>query len=165
LEDASSRTIFVANVHFGATKDSLSRHFNKFGEVLKAFIVTDPATGQPSGSAYIEFTRKEAAENALSLDGTSFMSRILKIVKGSNGQNQEAASSMSWSRGGRFTRAPSYFRGGAVRGRSVVRGGGRSMQWKRDSADTGNNNNVAPNNARSLTYVRAESKSDGVAND
>jgi len=39
------------------------------------------------------------------------------------------------------------------------------MQWKRDSADTGNNNNVAPNNARSLTYVRAESKSDGVAND
>ncbi|EOA30125.1 hypothetical protein CARUB_v10013234mg [Capsella rubella] len=49
LEDASSRTIFVANVHFGATKDSLSRHFNKFGEVLKAIIVTDPATGQPNG--------------------------------------------------------------------------------------------------------------------
>ncbi|CAL9220559.1 unnamed protein product [Arabidopsis halleri] len=160
LEDASSRTIFVANVHFGATKDSLSRHFNKSGEVLKAIIVTDPATGQPSGSAYIEFTRKEAAENALSLDGTSFMSRILKIVKGSNGQQQEAASSMTWPRGGRFTRAPSYFRGGAVRGRSVVRGGARSMQWKRDSADTGNNNN-----ARSLTYVRTESKSDGIAND
>ncbi|CAH8260233.1 unnamed protein product [Arabidopsis lyrata] len=165
LEDASSRTIFVANVHFGATKDSLSRHFNKCGEVLKATIVTDPATGQPSGSAYIEFTRKEAAENALSLDGTSFMSRILKIVKGSNGQQQEAASSMTWPRGGRFARAPSYFRGGAVRGRSVVRGGARSMQWKRDSADTGNNNNVAPNNARSLTYVRTESKSDGIAND
>ncbi|EOA30126.1 hypothetical protein CARUB_v10013234mg [Capsella rubella] len=167
LEDASSRTIFVANVHFGATKDSLSRHFNKFGEVLKAIIVTDPATGQPNGSAYIEFTRKEAAESALSLDGTSFMSRILKIVKGSNGQHQEAASSMTWSRGGRFTRAPAYFRGGAFRGRSVSRGGSRSMQWKRDSADTGNNNTaaVAPNNARSLTYVRTESRSDGNAND
>ncbi|ESQ48765.1 hypothetical protein EUTSA_v10020251mg [Eutrema salsugineum] len=162
LEDASSRTIFVANVHFGATKDSLSRHFNKFGEVLKAVIVTDPATGQPSGSAYIEFTRKEAAENALSLDGTSFMTRILKIVKGSNGQQQEAASSMTWSRAGRFTRAPSYRRGihgGAFRGRSVVRAGARSMQWKRDSAETGNNNIVA----RSLTYVRPESKSDGNA--
>ncbi|XP_010499284.1 PREDICTED: protein gar2-like [Camelina sativa] len=158
LEDASSRTIFVANVHFGATKDSLSRHFNKCGEVLKAIIVTDPATGQPSGSAYIEFTRKEAAENALSLDGTSFMSRILKIVKGSSGQQQEAASSMTWSRGGRFARAPAYFRGGgALRGRSVARAGGRSMQWKRDSSETGNN---APNNARSLTYVRTESKSD-----
>ncbi|VVA97401.1 unnamed protein product [Arabis nemorensis] len=157
LEDASSRTIFVANVHFGATKDSLSRHFNKFGEVLKAVIVTDPATGQPSGSAYIEFTRKEAAESALSLDGTSFMSRILKIVKGSNAQ-QEAAPSMTWPRAGRFTRASSYRRaGGAFRGRSVVRGGARSMQWKRDSAETGNNNNNAPN-PRSLTYVRTESK-------
>lgn len=87
-------------------------------------------------------------------------------MKGSNGQHQETASSMTWSRGGRFTRAPSYLRGGAFRGRSVVRAGARSMQWKRDSADTGNNNTVAvaPNNARSLTYVRTESKSDGNAN-
>uniref|UniRef100_A0A1J3IAP3 Polyadenylate-binding protein 2 n=1 Tax=Noccaea caerulescens TaxID=107243 RepID=A0A1J3IAP3_NOCCA len=159
LEDANSRTIFVANVHFGATKDSLSRHFNKFGEVLKAIIVTDPATGQPSGSAYIEFTRKEAADNALSLDGTSFMTRILKIVKGSNVQQQEAASSMTWPRAGRFARASSYRRGGPYRGRSVVRAGGRSMQWKRDSAETGNNV-VAPS-PRSLTYVRTESRSDG----
>ncbi|CAH2053889.1 unnamed protein product [Thlaspi arvense] len=161
LEDASSRTIFVANVHFAATKDSLSKHFNKFGEVLKAVIVTDPATGQPSGSAYIEFTRKEAAESALSLDGTSFMSRILKIGKGSNGQQQEAASSMTWSRGGRFPRASPYRRGvpgGAFRGRSVVRGGARSMQWTRDS----NNNIVAPT-PRSRTYVRPEAKSDANA--
>ncbi|KAJ9685739.1 hypothetical protein PVL29_017683 [Vitis rotundifolia] len=49
LEDADSRTIFVNNVHFAATKDSLSRHFNKFGEVVKVIIVTDAATGQPKG--------------------------------------------------------------------------------------------------------------------
>ncbi|KAF8081553.1 hypothetical protein N665_0879s0009 [Sinapis alba] len=166
LEDARSRTIFVANVHFGATKDSLSRHFNKFGEVLKAVIVTDPATGQPSGSAYIEFTRKEAADNALSLDGTSFMSRILKILKGSNEQQQEAASSMSWSRAGRYTRASPYRRGipgGAFRGRSVVRAGARSMQWKRDSAETTGNNNVAAPSPRSMTYIRTESQSNGNA--
>ncbi|KAM7508994.1 hypothetical protein LguiA_019447 [Lonicera macranthoides] len=80
-EDADSRTIFVSNVHFAATKDSLSRHFNKFGDVLKVVIVTDAATGQPKGSAYVEFMRKEAAEHALSLDGTSFMSRILKFLE------------------------------------------------------------------------------------
>ncbi|XWS35496.1 hypothetical protein CRYUN_Cryun20dG0002300 [Craigia yunnanensis] len=80
LEDADSRTIFVSNVHFAATKDSLSRHFNKFGGVLKVVIVTDAATGQPKGSAYVEFMRKESADNALSLDGTSFMSRILKSM-------------------------------------------------------------------------------------
>ncbi|CAN6921165.1 unnamed protein product [Brassica oleracea] len=168
LEDARSRTIFVANVvHFGATKDSLSRHFNKFGEVLKAVIVTDPATGQPSGSAYIEFTRKESAESALSLDGTSFMSRILKIVKGNNEQQQEAASSMSWSRAGRYARASSPYRrgipGGAFRGRSVVRGGARSMQWKRDSAETGTNSVAATPSTRSMTYVRTDSQSNGNA--
>ncbi|GJY85405.1 nucleotide-binding alpha-beta plait domain-containing protein [Tanacetum coccineum] len=79
IDDADSRTIFVSNVHFAATKDSLSRHFNKFGDVLKVVIVTEAATGQPKGSAYVEFMRTEASENALSMDGTSFMSRILKF--------------------------------------------------------------------------------------
>ncbi|WJZ87696.1 hypothetical protein VitviT2T_007060 [Vitis vinifera] len=77
-EGADSRTIFVNNVHFTATKVSLSRHFNEFGEVVKVIIVTDAATRQPKGSDYVEFMRKEAARHALSLDGTSFMSRILK---------------------------------------------------------------------------------------
>lgn len=40
---------FDKQVHFAATKDSLSRHFNKFGDVLKVIIVTDAATGQPKG--------------------------------------------------------------------------------------------------------------------
>ena len=40
---------FCVQVHFAASKDSLSRHFNKFGEVLKVVIVTDAATGQPTG--------------------------------------------------------------------------------------------------------------------
>nr|GFA02522.1 nucleotide-binding, alpha-beta plait [Tanacetum cinerariifolium] len=79
IDDADSRTIFVSNVYFAATKDSLSRHFNKFGDVLKVVIVTEAATGQPKGSAYVEFIRTEAAENALSMDSTSFMSCILKV--------------------------------------------------------------------------------------
>ena len=40
---------WLSQVHFAATKDGLSRHFNKFGEVLKVVIVTDAATGQPKG--------------------------------------------------------------------------------------------------------------------
>ncbi|KAL0723334.1 hypothetical protein Bca4012_037933 [Brassica carinata] len=182
----------ICMVHFGATKDSLSRHCNKCSEVLKAVIVTDPATGHQVGklsafttivncidnatfcyqrhlsdhscspfcrSAYIEFTRKEAADNAFSLDGTSFMSRILEIVKGSNGQQQQQEAA-SWARAGRYPRASPYRRGGiisgAFRARAVVRAGGaRSMQWKRESAETG-----APS-TRSMTYVRTKSQSHG----
>lgn len=67
-------------VHIAATKDNLSQHFNKFGEVLKVIINTDAATGQPIGSAIVEFTKKEAADSALSLDGSLFMSRALKVL-------------------------------------------------------------------------------------
>ncbi|KAJ6345477.1 hypothetical protein OIU78_008187 [Salix suchowensis] len=175
LEDADSRTIFVSNVHFAATKDSLSRHFNKFGEVLKVVIVTDAATGQPTGSAYVEFMRKEAADNGLSLDGTSFMSRILKVMKRSS-SNQEANPITTWPRiahcspyaAGRFSRA-AFPRGtpAAFRPQLHVKPGARSLQWKRDaqaspaesSAAVSGSSVVSPS-ARSLTYVRTEPKPD-----
>ncbi|KAL9258357.1 Polyadenylate-binding protein 2-A-like protein [Drosera capensis] len=156
LEDADSRTIFVNNVHFAATKDSLSRHFNKFGEVLKVLILVDPSTGLPKGSAYVEFMQKEAAENALSLDGTSFMSRMQgtagpsfsflvtfhNSVVRKSGANLEATPVMPQprlARGSpftmsRFTRAPfPRLFPGAYRARPLIRPGARSLQWKRDS--------------------------------
>ncbi|KAA3471513.1 nucleolin 1 [Gossypium australe] len=178
LEDADSRTIFVSNVHFAATKDSLSRHFNKFGDVLKVIIVTDAATGQPKGSAYVEFMRKEAADNALSLDGTSFMSRILKVVKKSSAPQEAAAPVMTWPRvargspfvAARFGRA-SFARGmpGAFRPHLPIKPGARSFQWKRDAqttttpTDAVTGTNVSSPTFRSLTYVRTEPKSEGNA--
>ncbi|XP_022998409.1 uncharacterized protein LOC111493050 isoform X1 [Cucurbita maxima] len=173
LEDADARTIFVSNVHFAATKDSLSRHFNKFGEVVKVIIVTDATTGQPKGSAYVEFMRKEAAENALSLDGTSFLSRILKVAR-KNASQPEGASIVTWPRAvrgspyptPRFSRVP-FPRGvpGGFRPRPPIKLGARSMQWKRDSQTTTTDNgaslygiSVPSTGARSLTYVRTEPK-------
>ncbi|KAL3815062.1 hypothetical protein ACJIZ3_016330 [Penstemon smallii] len=164
-EDADLRTIFVSNVHFAATKDSLSRHFNRFGEVLKVIILTDPASSQPKGSAYVEFMRKEAAEHALSMDGTSFMSRILKIIKKSSAQPEApSASAMAWPRTARaspfavprFGRIP-FARGGP----SLYRGGrGRSLQWKREAQPTGQASNIIlqPPTTRNRTYVRTEPK-------
>ncbi|XP_021739257.1 nucleolin 1-like [Chenopodium quinoa] len=173
LEDADSRTIYVNNVHFAATKDTLSRHFNKFGEVLKVIILTDAATGHPKGSAYVEFMRKEAADNALALDGTSFMSRIIKVMKKSSVQ-QEANPVMTWpriTRGSpfpvpRFAQSPfPRVFPGAYRARPPVKPGMRSMQWKRDSQQTSVESVASvPGNitaGRGLTYIRTEAKSDG----
>ncbi|KAJ0810054.1 putative nuclear polyadenylated RNA-binding protein Nab2/ZC3H14 [Helianthus annuus] len=171
-EDVDSRTIFVSNVHFAATKDSLSRHFNKFGDVLKVVILTEAATGQPKGSAYVEFMRAETAENALSLDGTSFMSRILKVVKKNSSQQEVAAPVTAWPRGAwgspfvasRFGRA--FPRGGipsVYRSRLPIKGGARSLQWKRDAQNPSSDNISSPTaipspttTTRSLTYVRTE---------
>ncbi|KAF5822446.1 putative RNA recognition motif domain, PWI domain, RNA-binding domain superfamily [Helianthus annuus] len=172
-DDVDSRTIFVSNVHFAATKDSLSRHFNKFGDVLKVVILTEAATGQPKGSAYVEFMRAETAENALSLDGTSFMSRILKVVKKNSSQQEVASPVTAWPRGAwgspfvasRFGRA-SFPRGGipsVYRSRLPIKGGARSLQWKRDAQNPSSDNISSPTaipspttTTRSLTYVRTE---------
>ncbi|WVZ92267.1 hypothetical protein U9M48_038347 [Paspalum notatum var. saurae] len=141
-EDADSRTLYVSNVHFAATKDSLSRHFNKFGAVLKVVIVTNAATGQPTGSAYVEFLHTESAERALSLNGTSFMTRILKVVRRSS---HEAAHFYGWSgsgraslygRHGRMAYPRAVIPGGAFRGRAPMKAGARSLQWKREPSGT-----------------------------
>ncbi|XP_071690039.1 uncharacterized protein [Rutidosis leptorrhynchoides] len=179
IEDVDSRTIYVSNVHFAATKDGLSRHFNKFGDVLKVVIVSDAATGQPKGSAYVEFMKKEAAENALSLDGTSFMSRILKVVRKSSGQPEAAAPVTTWPRvsraaspfvASRFGRA-SFPRGipNLYRPRLPIKTGARSMQWKRDAQNSSSDGIPSPAavlspTTRNLTYVRTETKTDGNSN-
>lgn len=171
-----SRTVFVNNVHFGATKDALTRHFNKFGAVLKTLIVTDGVTGQSTGSAYIEFSHKESAEQALTLNGTSFMSRILKVVRKSSAEVSQLPGLPRSSRGSPFssrlirTAYPRPTFAGAIRGRPLLRGGARSLQWKRgatDSADALKPNQAtpaAPGNqlvsptTRSFTYTRTEPK-------
>ncbi|VFQ75912.1 unnamed protein product [Cuscuta campestris] len=177
-EDSDSRTIFVNNVHFAATKDSLSRHFNKFGDVLKVIILTDAGTGQPKGSAYIEFMRKESVEHALSLDGTSFMSRLLKVVRKSSAPPEvSAAPSMpSWPRVLRgapynFGRSPFPFRGAIqspYRSPSpALKPGARSMQWKRGAQSTPNQSAPASGSPsfapRSMTYVRTEQRTNGTS--
>ncbi|KAK4755987.1 hypothetical protein SAY87_009744 [Trapa incisa] len=180
-ENADSWTIHVNNVHLAATKNSLSQHFSKFGEVLEVIINTDAASGQPIGSAMIEFARKESADNALSLDGTSFMSRILKVMKPSPSalQKPTPTTAMTWPRTvrgspyARFPRVP-FPRGmhGTFRGRPPIRGGARSMQWKRDSQSTsseasGSVSTSSPfisthaSTVRRFTYVRTEAKPEG----
>uniref|UniRef100_A0ACD5UC00 Uncharacterized protein n=2 Tax=Avena sativa TaxID=4498 RepID=A0ACD5UC00_AVESA len=171
-----SRTVFLSNVHFGATKDALSRHFNKFGAILKTLIVSDGATGQPTGSAYIEFLQKDSAEQALTLNGTSFMSRILKVVRKSS---VEVPQVPGWSRGARAspfasrlirTAYPRPTFPGAIRGRLGLRGSARTFQWKReaaDSIDAGKPSQATPTTpgsqtltpmTRSFTYTRTEPK-------
>ena len=48
------KNIFVGNLSFGATEDSLRSLFAAYGTVGRANIVTDRDTGQPSGFGFVE---------------------------------------------------------------------------------------------------------------
>jgi polyadenylate-binding protein 2 len=84
LKSASSsldeNSIYVGQVDYEASAEELMAHFSPCGAVNRVTIMRDHITGMPKGFAYIEFSDKEALNNALKLDDTLFKGRQLKIL-------------------------------------------------------------------------------------
>ncbi|KAG2571136.1 hypothetical protein PVAP13_7KG080400 [Panicum virgatum] len=120
-EDADSRTIFVRNVHFAATKEALSMHFMKCGTVLKVNILTDAITGQPKG---------ESIEKAVSLNGTSFLTRVLTVMHKADAPPGFLASIQQ--AGGSMPVQP--WKSPPLKKVSTPKATGYHLQWKRDQS-------------------------------
>jgi cold-inducible RNA-binding protein len=69
------KNIFVGNLSFGATEDSVRALFEAHGTVDRVSIVTDRDSGQPRGFGFVEMSndaegdRAIAAVNGRDLDG------------------------------------------------------------------------------------------------
>ena len=48
------KNIFVGNLDFGATEDSLKTLFEQYGTVDRVSVIRDRDTGQPRGFAFVE---------------------------------------------------------------------------------------------------------------
>ncbi|KAH3902143.1 related to Nucleolar protein 4 [Saccharomycodes ludwigii] len=70
-------SVFVRNVPYDATEDSLSSHFSKFGAVKYALPVIDKETGLPKGTAFVAFrdevSYKKCIDKAPSTNITSLL--------------------------------------------------------------------------------------------
>ncbi|KAI9828839.1 MAG: RNA recognition motif-containing protein [Phylliscum demangeonii] len=64
MEDRSG-TLFIRNVPFTATDDSLYEHFKQFGPVRYCRVVLDPSTERPRGTAFVSFYRPSDADGCL----------------------------------------------------------------------------------------------------
>jgi len=74
------KNIFVGNLSFTATEDSVRSMFEAYGTVERVSIVTDRDTGQPKGFGFVEMTGDAEAERAISaLSGTELNGRALTI--------------------------------------------------------------------------------------
>lgn len=58
-------SIFVRNIPYDATQESLEEHFSKFGSVKYALPVIDKETGMPKGTAFVSFVHQEAYDQCL----------------------------------------------------------------------------------------------------
>jgi RNA recognition motif-containing protein len=106
------KNIFVGNLSFGATEDTVRSLFEQFGTVERVSIVTDRDTGRAKGFGFVEMTGDAEAERAInSLNGQELDGRNLTINEARPKED----------RGG--------FGGGGGRGNSGGGGGGRQKRW------------------------------------
>jgi RNA recognition motif-containing protein len=76
------KKVYVANIPFSATEDSLSNHFQSCGNIVSTKIVTDRDSGRSRGFAFIEFETEVAAERAIcDFNETDMDGRDIKVAE------------------------------------------------------------------------------------
>ncbi|HEY3743192.1 MAG TPA: RNA-binding protein [Bryobacteraceae bacterium] len=74
------KNIFVGNLSFGATEDSIRSLFEAYGAVDRVSIVTDRDTGQARGFAFVEMSDNSAGDRAIAaLNGTELDGRAMNV--------------------------------------------------------------------------------------
>lgn len=77
-----SKKIYVGNISFNATEDSLRELFSKAGEVESVSLIKDSHSGRPKGFGFVEMATEEGAKEAIAtLNGTAFMERTLSVAE------------------------------------------------------------------------------------
>jgi cold-inducible RNA-binding protein len=92
------KNIFVGNLSFSVTEQTLRSLFEAYGAVGRVNLVTDRDTGQPRGFAFVEMTNNAEAEKAIgALNGRDVEGRTLNV-------NEARPKEDRPSRGGGFGR-------------------------------------------------------------
>ncbi|PON64334.1 Splicing factor-like protein [Trema orientale] len=62
--DTTLTKVFVGGLAWETPKDAMRDHFEKFGEILEAVIISDKLTGRSKGYGFVTFKEAEAAKKA-----------------------------------------------------------------------------------------------------
>jgi RNA recognition motif-containing protein len=74
--------LYVGNLSYDTTEDTLRTLFGEFGEVESARVITDRYTGRSKGFAFVEMSAEDAAQEAISsLNGKSVDGREIRVDK------------------------------------------------------------------------------------
>jgi RNA recognition motif-containing protein len=71
--------IYVGNLPFSATEDSVRTLFSQHGSVDSVALINDRETGRSRGFGFIEMPRSDAARAIQSLNGQDMGGRALKV--------------------------------------------------------------------------------------
>lgn len=72
--------IYVSNLNFHTSNESLKNLFTKYGEVSSANIITDRETGRSRGFGFVEMPNDTEGQSAIdALNGTNFEEKTITV--------------------------------------------------------------------------------------
>ena len=75
-----AKKLYVGNLPFTVTEESLNQKFAAFGAVTSAKIITDRETGRSKGFAFVEMSSDSEAQSAISkYNGADFGGRAMTV--------------------------------------------------------------------------------------
>lgn len=74
-----SKSLYVGNLPWSATKEEVQSLFEAHGSVLSVKLISDRETGRARGFGFVEMEDPDAATAVQALDGTNFGGRTLRV--------------------------------------------------------------------------------------
>lgn len=71
--------LYVGNLSFDATEDSVRALFEQHGTVESAKLIADRDTGRPRGFGFVEMSNSDASKAMQALNGKEFQGRALRV--------------------------------------------------------------------------------------
>ena len=72
--------VYVGNLSFDASEESLKELFSQAGEVVSTSIITDKFSGRSKGFGFVEYNTEEEMKAAIEkFNGYSFLGRDLRV--------------------------------------------------------------------------------------
>ncbi|MGP1459481.1 MAG: RNA recognition motif domain-containing protein [Treponema sp.] len=75
-----SKKVYVGNLNYATTEETLRSVFSNFGEIESAVVIYDRMTQQSKGFGFVEFSDDSAAENAINeMNGKEVDGRRVRV--------------------------------------------------------------------------------------
>ena len=72
--------IYVSNLSYSTTSESLQELFAEYGEITSAKVITDRETGRSRGFGFVEMSSDEEGQKAIDeLNGTDFEGKTITV--------------------------------------------------------------------------------------
>ena len=85
--------LYIGNLAFSSTEDSITNLFSQHGSVVSCQLITDRDTGRSKGFGFVEMSTSEEAQTVISsLDGREVGGRQIKVNEARPKENRPSRS-------------------------------------------------------------------------